>query len=221
MSFPFRTVAFDLDGTLVDSAPDLATALNLTLADLGRPCIPLDQVVTMIGNGARTLLRRGLNATGACDDRLIEHGYPLFMHHYADNICNQTLPYPGVEAALDALSDLGVTLALCTNKPEAPARTLINALGWQSRFAAIVGGDTAKLKPDPAPLLLAIAQSGGGPAAFVGDSAIDVQTARAADIRCVVVSFGFAQDPVADLGADAVIDSFDALIPALNNLARR
>lgn len=218
MTLSFRTVVFDLDGTLVDSAPDLAAALNHVLADLGRPPIPLDGVVTMIGNGARMLLRRGLTATGGFDDALLEHAYPQFMRHYADNICNLTRPYPGVEAALDALSDLGVALAVCTNKPETPARALIDALGWQSRFAAIVGDDTVTLKPDPAPLLHAIAQAGGGSAAFVGDSIVDVETARAAKVPCIAVSFGFAGAPAADLGADAVIDKFDALIPALRDL---
>ena len=218
MSFPFRTVVFDLDGTLVDSAPDLAAALNHALTDLGRSSLPLDRVVKMIGNGARVLLRRGRAATGEVDDALVDHAYSVFMQYYSENICNLTVPYPRVDAALDALTDLAVALAVCTNKPEAPARTLIDAIGWQSRFAAIVGGDTVKLKPDAAPLLLAIEQAGGGPAAFVGDSIVDVETARAANLPCVVVDFGFADRPASDLGADAVIGSYDDLITTLDGL---
>ncbi|MES2291151.1 MAG: phosphoglycolate phosphatase [Pseudomonadota bacterium] len=218
MSFPFRTVVFDLDGTLVDSAPDLAAALNHALTDLGRSPIPLAGVVKMIGNGARVLLRRGLAATGEVDDALVDHAYSVFMQYYSENICNLTVPYPRVDAALDALTDLGVALAVCTNKPEAPARTLIDAIGWQSRFAAIVGGDTVKLKPDAAPLLLAIEQAGGGPAAFVGDSIVDVETACAADVPCVVVDFGFTDRPASDLGADAVIGSYNDLIATLDGL---
>ncbi len=219
MSFPFRTVVFDLDGTLADSSPDLAAALNHALADLGRPPVALADVLKMIGNGARMLLRRGLAATGEADDALVERAYPVFMRHYSANICNLTTAYPGAGAALDTLAGMGVGLAVCTNKPEGPARALIDALGWQSRFAAIVGGDTLPvLKPDPAPLRLAIERSGGGPAAHVGDSIVDVLTARAAGVPCVAVGFGFADRPATDLGADAVIGSYAALVPALRTL---
>lgn len=219
MSFPFRTVAFDLDGTLVNSAPDLAAALNHTLATMGRPYIALADVLTMIGNGTRTLLRRGLSVTGDVSNALVDESYPVFMRYYGEHICDLTMPYPGIEQAMDALADMGVALAVCTNKPEAAARTLIAALGWQSRFSTIVGGDTLPvLKPDPAPLHLAIEQAGGRPAAFVGDSIIDVQTAHAAGVPGIAVSFGFADRPVDQLGATAVIDRFEDLVPMLQSL---
>lgn len=217
ISFP--TVVFDLDGTLVDSSPDLAASLNHTLATIGRSTLPLADVVKMIGNGARTLIRRGLAATGVADDALVAQAYPTFMAYYGDHLSDLTRPYPGVELALDRLAEMGVALAVCTNKPEAPARALINALGWERRFAAIVGGDTLKvLKPDPAPLHLAIEQAGGGAAVLIGDTIIDVETAKAAGIPSVAVSFGYADRPAAMLGATATVDRFDDLIPALARL---
>lgn len=217
----FRTIVFDLDGTLVDSAPDLAAALNHTLVTMGRSTVSLDAASKMIGNGARMLLRRGLAATGETSDALVGEAYPIFMVYYGDHLCDLTRPYPGIEGALDQLAGRGVALAVCTNKPEVPARALIAALGWQERFAAIIGGDTlAVLKPDPAPLHLAIDRAGGGPAAFVGDSIIDVKTAEAAGVPSIAVSFGFADRPAGQLGATAVIDSFDNLVPALARLGQ-
>ena len=215
-ALPFQTIAFDLDGTIVDTAPDLAAALNHTLEQVGRPPLPLAAVRTMIGHGTRALLRNGLSATGTADDAQVEASYPVLMRFYADHICDHGQPYPQVEAAFDALAAAGLNLALCTNKPEAMTRLLIEALGWQERFASVVSGDTmAVCKPDPAPLRLAIEQAGGGSAVFVGDSITDVETARAAGIFSIVVSFGFADRPARALGADRVIDHFDELLPAL------
>src|SRR5664279_4305302 len=177
----FRTIVFDLDGTIADTAPDLAAALNYALAAAGRMQLPLKQVRTMIGHGTRALLRNGLAATGVVDDVLMAANYPVLMRFYEDHICDQTVAYPGVEAAFDALNKAGVNLAVCTNKPERMTRLLIDALGWRDRFVAIVAGDTlAVCKPDPATVLLAIEQAGGGPAAMVGDSIVDVEVAHAA-----------------------------------------
>lgn len=145
--------------------------------------------------------------------------YPALLNHYRAHICNMTHPYPGIEAAWDRLATQGVALALCTNKPSELTMRLIEALGWQHRFAAVVAGDTlAVSKPDPAPLHLAIERAGGGPAAFVGDSIVDIQTANAAGVPSIAVSFGFADRPADELGADAVIDSFDDLDAALVGL---
>lgn len=217
---PFRTVAFDLDGTLADTAPDLAAALNAALDALGRAPIDPARVRSLIGHGAQAMLRKGLALTGGCDEALVATGFPVLIRHYTANICVATRPYPGVEAALAALDERGVAVALCTNKPAALAERLIDALGWSDRFAAIVGGDTlAVKKPDPAPLHLAIARAGGEPAAFVGDSSVDVATARAAGVPCVAVSFGFADKPPHELGADRVIDEYGGLVAALESLA--
>lgn len=215
-TFPFRTVAFDLDGTVADTAPDLAAALNHTLAAMDRPTVTLADVLNMIGHGTRVLLRRGLAATGASDDALVDHGYPILMRYYGDHVCDLTRPYPGVERAMDGLAARGVALALCTNKPSAMTHALVDALGWHARFAAIVGGDALPVaKPDPAPLRHAIERAGGGPAVFVGDSIVDMQTARAAGVPGVAFSGGYADRPVAELGAAATFNQFAALVGLL------
>lgn len=218
-AFPFDTIAFDLDGTLADTAPDLAAALNHALAALGRAGVPPQDVHHLVGHGARALLRKGLAVSGDADEALVEQGFPHFIDYYADHICIGTKPYPGVEAALDALAGRGAALALCTNKPERLTHLLLDALGWQDRFAAIVGGDTlAVRKPDPAPLHHAIARAGGGRAVFVGDSITDADTARAATVPFVAVSFGYSDCPIAALGADAVIDDYADLPSVLERL---
>jgi phosphoglycolate phosphatase len=219
---PFDTIAFDLDGTLADTAPDLAAVLNHVLRELGRPEVPPDSVRHLVGHGARALLRRGLAQSGEAPEEMVEAGFPLYLDYYAANICRGTRPYPGVEAALDGLKAQGVRLAICTNKIERLTHLLLDALGWSGRFDAVVGGDTLPVrKPDPAPLLEAVARAGGTRAAFVGDSITDADTARAAGVPFVAVSFGFSDRPAAELGADAVIDHFDALAGALASLESR
>ncbi|WP_106639720.1 phosphoglycolate phosphatase [Allosphingosinicella vermicomposti] len=218
----FDIVAFDLDGTLVDAAPDIATALNRALEELDRKTIPENEVIGMVGHGARALIRKGLAATGGATEPLVDQALAAFMDHYARHICVRTRPYEGAEEAMDALIESGAALAICTNKPEALTRSLIDALGWSDRFKAIVGGDTlGARKPDPAPLHAAITAAGGGKAIFVGDSITDADTARAAGIPLVAVSFGYADRPAGELGADAVIDHFDALVPTIRSLAGR
>ncbi len=216
----FRTVVFDLDGTLADTAPDLTAALNHALAELGRPPIPAEDVRHMVGHGARALLRKGLAATGECTEDLIEQGFPIFLDYYEAHIADHSRPFAGVETALAALEAAGVAIAVCTNKLEGLTHRFLAAMGWEGRFAAIVGGDTLPVrKPDPAPLFEAIARAGGqGPAAFVGDSITDTDTAKAAGIPCVALSFGFSDRPASELGADRLIDHWDELIPALASL---
>lgn len=212
-------LAFDLDGTLADTAPDLTAALNHVLAHFGRPAIAAETVRKLVGHGARALIRRGLAATGESAEALVDEGLPIFLDHYTDHICEGTRPYDGLERALDVLADEGVALAICTNKPEKLTLQLVEALGWSDRFRAIVGADTLPVrKPDPAPLREAIARAGGGRAMFVGDSITDADTARAAGLPLVAVSFGFSDRPVEELGADAIIDHYDELLPALRRL---
>ncbi len=217
--FHFDVVVFDLDGTLADTAPDLAAALNHALDRLGRPQVDREEVRHLIGHGARALLRKGLARSGDSSESLVEQGYPHFIDYYAANVCVGTRAYHGLDAALAALRDGGVRLAICTNKPERLTHLLVDAIGWHGRFDAIVGGDTlAVRKPDPAPLAAAIARAGGGRAVFVGDSIVDADTARAARVPFVAVSFGFSDRPAEALAADAVIDDFAGLIPALARL---
>ena len=209
--FPFDVVAFDLDGTLADTAPDLAAALNHTLGELGRPGVDPESVRHLVGHGARALLRRALESK-----ELVERGLPIYLDYYAANICVGTRRYPSLEPAMDDLAARGAKLAICTNKPERLTHLLVDALGWTGRFAAIIGADTLPVrKPDPRPLLEAVARAGGGRAAFVGDSITDAETARAAAIPFVAVSFGFSDRPVEALGADAVIDDYAELTAVL------
>jgi phosphoglycolate phosphatase len=225
-SFPFDVVAFDLDGTLADTAPDLTAALNHALGAMGRPAVPAEDVRHMVGHGARALLQKGLAATGGMTEALVDQGFPIFMDHYVAHIADHTRAFPGIEAALDALAARGVKLAVCTNKLEGLARQLVDALGWGDRFAAIVGGDTLPVrKPDPAPLFEAIARAGGGQIgnmrpAYVGDSITDTDTGRNAGIPTVAVTFGFSDRPPEQLGATALIDHFDELIPTLERLGK-
>lgn len=217
-------IVFDLDGTLVDTAPDLSAALNHALGRLGRPPIDPATVRHLVGHGARVLIERGLARTGGGGDAEVERALPIFLDFYADHIADDSRPYPGAEAALDYLAAAGRTLAICTNKPAALSRQLVAALGWDGRFAANLGGDSLPVrKPDPAHLLGTIAAAGGDPkrTIFVGDTAVDVGAARAASVPVIIVGFGFADRPAAELGGDAVIDHFDALSDALRELTRR
>jgi phosphoglycolate phosphatase len=189
------------------------------LVELGRPPVPEASVRVMVGHGARKLLERGLAASGEVSPALIDQGFPLFLDYYAAHICDRSVPFEGIERALDSLAEGGIRLAVCTNKPEALTHLLLDALGWRDRFAAVVGGDSLpQRKPDPAPLHAAIRQAGGGPAAYVGDSTTDTLTAKAVGIPCVAVTFGFADRPPEELGATALIHHFDELIPTLQRL---
>ncbi|MFC3713111.1 HAD family hydrolase [Sphingoaurantiacus capsulatus] len=217
-----RLVIFDLDGTLVDTGPDLTAALNHALGVLGRREVDEESVKEMVGLGARKLLERGLEATGVMTDELIDAGVQPFLDYYAANICVGSKPYPGLEAAMDELAADGVTLAVCTNKPQRLSELLIEALGWQGRFAAILGADRVpQRKPHPSHVLSTIEAAGGDvrSTAFIGDSIVDVTAAKAADVPVIAVSFGFPDRPADTLGADAVIDSYAELIPALRRLA--
>lgn len=217
------TIVFDLDGTLVDTAPDLCAALNHALGELGRPGVPAGDVRHMVGHGARRLLERGLAASGVVTPALIEAGMTPFLRFYAENIAVGSRPYPGIEAAMDAMVAEGSVLAICTNKPVALSQALILALGWHGRFAANLGFDSVpRPKPDPGHLFAAIEAAGGRPetTVFVGDSITDTTTAAAAGIPVIAVSFGFSDRPAHELGATAVIDDYAALIPALRLLGR-
>jgi len=222
-AFPFQIVGFDLDGTLLDTSADLAAAVNHALAQADRPPLSIDEVKPMIGGGSRLMLERGLHASGGCDPELLGTLYPLLLDHYRDNISAGTVAFAGLAEAMDALDERGVTLAIVTNKFESLAVKLLDELDLARRFAAVIGGDTmgkGNSKPSAVPIHEMIARCGGGRAAFVGDSIYDVLAAKNAGIPSVAVSFGFLMQPVEELGADAVINHFDALIPTLERLGR-
>ncbi len=216
----FDVVAFDLDGTLADTAADLADALNHALETLDRPRLPLDEIRLMVGHGTRALMRKGLVATGGGEDALIDGGLSALTRYYENNICRHTTAYSGADEVLDALRAMNIRTAICTNKPERLTTLLVDGLGWTEKFDAIIGGDTLKVcKPDAAPLLEAIMRCNGTRPLYVGDSITDAETAKAANVPFVAVSFGFRDRPVELLGADAIIDSYHDLIAAMDSLA--
>jgi phosphoglycolate phosphatase len=214
------TIVFDLDGTLVDTAPDLIDTLNLVLTREGLPALPFESARPMIGGGAKRMLERALAAEGqskAEADRL----YAGYIEHYAAHIADRSRPYPLLVQTLDRLVNAGHRLAVCTNKLEWLAKRLLDQLGLSPHFAAICGPDTFGVaKPDPDILLRTIAQVGGEPrrAVMVGDSSTDVSTARAAAVPIIVVSFGYADVAVEALHADRVISSFCSLPETIRTL---
>ena len=222
-SFPFTAIGFDLDGTLVDSARDLGPALQHTLATTGRPPVPEGEVVKLIGGGARAMLERGLLLTGGpLPAEAFEAALAGLMDHYIAHIADHTVPYDGCLPALDDLATRGVVLAVVTNKAEHLARLLLDKLDLTGRFAAIIGGDMlgpGRAKPRPDMIVEAIRLcAAGGRFAMVGDSTFDTGAARAAGVPSVALSFGYNDRPAADLGADAVIDHYDQLVPTLLRL---
>ena len=219
------TVVFDLDGTLIDTAPDLIRATNHVLSQAGLAPVPGHELRPHISFGSRRMIQRGLEINGRAvvQDELdgMFHG---LLAYYADNIAVDSRPYPHLETVLDGLAARGVRLAVCTNKMERHSRKLLCALGLATRFAAICGRDTfAVCKPDPGHLTGAIAQAGGDPrrAVMVGDSDTDVATARAAGIPVIGVSFGYSDVPMRDLRPDALIDHYQEFGAALDKLANR
>jgi phosphoglycolate phosphatase len=210
---PMRTVIFDLDGTLADTAPDLIGAANATAARRGWAA--LDPVADRgtAGHGGRAMLRLAATRAGApAHDAAIEAAVPDFLRLYEARIADESRLFPGAVDCLDALSAGGWALGVCTNKPQGLARLLLEALGVAGRFGALVGADTLPVrKPDPAPLRHAAALLGArsGGVVMVGDTATDRLTARAAAVPCILCRFGYALEPLADLAAEAEIDSLD------------
>lgn len=220
-NFPFDIVGFDLDGTLFDTSADLAAATNHALALAGRPALSLDTVKSMLGRGARYMLEQGLEVSGGYDVETMAQVYPELLDYYDANLTRGTVAFPGLMTALDDLDSRGVKIAIVTNKFERFAVKLVAELALDHRFACVIGGDTmgkGNAKPSAAPIHEMVARCGGGRAAFVGDSIYDIQAAKNAGIPNIAVSFGFLMQPVAELGADAVIDGYDELVPTLIRL---
>jgi phosphoglycolate phosphatase len=219
---PAKTVVFDLDGTLVDTAPDLINALNFVLEREGMPAVPMHAARNMIGAGARKLIERGLEIEGRFASlpeltRLTND----FIEHYAAHIADFSRPFEGLESALDDLQTTGYRLAVCTNKLEWLSKLLLDRLGLSARFAAICGADTFGVsKPDPAILRETVARAGGklSSAIMVGDAGTDIGVARRAGIPVIGVGFGYTDIPIADLKPDRLIGHMRELPAAVEAL---
>ena len=214
---PAQTIVFDLDGTLIDTAPDLVDTLNVVFAREGLPPVPYDTARNLIGGGARAMIARGIAAEGRVfEPAKLEQMFVDFIAHYTTNIARRSRPFPGLIDALDALAGSGYRFAVCTNKLERLSVLLLEELKIASRFEAICGQDTFGIqKPDPEVLRRTIAAAGGSPqrAIMIGDSATDIHTARAAGIPVIAVDFGYSERPVAEFGPDRIISHF-AQLPA-------
>ncbi len=212
-----RTALFDLDGTLVDSAPDLHAATDRMMARLGLPGFTRAEVVAMVGDGARALVTRALAARGRGFDQA---ACEAFLADYTHHAAVATRPFAGIPEALAALAQAGWRLAVCTNKPEAAARALLAALGLARHFAALGGGDSFPVrKPDPGHPLATLRLAGGHPeaAVLVGDHRNDVAAAAAAGLPCVFVAWGYGPAAMAE-GAAAVAHTPADLLALLPRL---
>lgn len=216
------TIVFDLDGTLVDSAPDLCGTVRWLLRHEGRADISFDRIKDLIGDGAGPMIKgsfgdTGILPEGADFDRLLG----LFLDHYQVHLADLSEPYPGAIAAVQRARARGARVAVCTNKRFDFAERLLDLLGLNHHFDAVTGSDTfAFRKPDGRHLLETIRLAGGDAerAIMVGDSATDVGAARNAGVPVVAVTFGYGRGSAHDLGADAVIDHFDQLDAAIARL---
>jgi len=218
-----RTVVFDLDGTLVDTAPDLIDALNFVLDREGLPSVPLRSARNLIGAGARRLIERGLELEGrAASPAEITRMTGDFIAYYAEHITDGSRPFEGLENALDDLNSRGYRFAVCTNKLEWLSKLLLDRLGLSDRFSAICGADTFGVsKPDPAILRQTVVRAGGdiSSAIMVGDAGTDVGVARRAGVPVIGVKFGYSDVPIADLKPDRLIDHMNELPDAVESLS--
>ncbi|QYZ70243.1 phosphoglycolate phosphatase [Neotabrizicola shimadae] len=210
-------LVFDLDGTLIDSAPDIHAACVRMLADYGHAPLAPERIQSFVGNGAPRLVERVMGAVGETTGHA--DWLARFLAHYAADPATLTRPYPGVPEVLEHLAEAGHALGICTNKPETPAREILRRLGLDRHFAVVIGGDsTAATKPDPLPLARAYEALPGGPRLFVGDSEVDAATARALPVTFALFTEGYRKSPLADLPHDFAFSRFDDL-PALVNRA--
>ncbi|QZD86296.1 HAD-IA family hydrolase [Qipengyuania psychrotolerans] len=220
-AFPFQSVGFDLDGTLLETHRDLGAAVNHALALGGFDPVPADHASDLIGGGAKIMLKRAVDQQGGLPDDEFRRLYKEMLGYYSQNNAVHSRPYPHAIEVLDALEQRGVKMAVVTNKFESFARDILTTLDLAHRFETIIGGDTmgkGRAKPEPDSVIEARLRCGGGPIAFVGDSSYDVRAARAAKVPVVAAAYGYCDKPPHELGADAVIESLAGLISALENL---
>lgn len=199
-------VIFDLDGTLIDSAPDIHAAAAHMLTGLGAEALPLETVIGFIGNGTAKLVERCLKASDLpSEGPEFTAAHAAFLSEYLQNSTRLTALYPGVAGLLDLLRDKGIRLGICTNKPMGPTRAILAGLEIDDRFHTVIGGDSlAVRKPDPAPLLRCISEMGitPGDALYVGDTSVDYATARAAKVRFVYFEGGYQRRDIPDFAPD-------------------
>lgn len=217
-------ILFDLDGTLADSVPDLAGALSDLLEEEGHRRFELDEVRLMVGGGVPKLIERALRALDVPGDGAkIETLTDRFLELYTPRATRLTRLFPGAFELLEELHGAGVGLGVCTNKPEAVSRRILEELGVAPMLGAVIGGDSLPVKkPDPAPVLAALEQLNCPPerGLLIGDSGVDAKAARAAGIAIILVTFGYTRTPAAELGADATVDSFDEIPKALEKFEK-
>ena len=216
------TLVFDLDGTLVDTAPDLAAAANHVLARAGLAPINAKEILPFVGHGAMKMIEQALAAHGqaASPSDLREH-FDIFIAHYSANIAAMSRPYPGVTEALTSFQQQGATLAVCTNKTEVHARALLDELDMSKHFAALTGGDSLGVsKPNPKHLTgtIDLAKGSVKRAIMIGDSETDIRTAQAAGIPVIAVNFGYSVEPVSSFAPDVIIGHYDELHQAISGL---
>lgn len=210
-----RALIFDLDGTLIDSKLDLALAVNATLAELGRNPLPHDEIFSYVGNGAPALISRALGAAASEQDCML--GLEFFIKYYSAHKLDNTSLYPGVRETLDALN--GMPMAVYTNKPVRVSRSIIEGLGVGKHFRYVYGGNSfERKKPDPMGVELILRQFGAAPAQtmFVGDSEVDVQTARNSGTWVCGVTYGFGSHRLAEYPPDLLVDNLLELVPYLS-----
>ena len=218
------SVIFDLDGTLVNTAPDLISAANHALSDIGLDPVPAHVIAPAIALGARFMIMDGLKHSGQnLPEKEVDRLLTLFLDYYLDNIANESRPYPGAVETLTTLQARGAKIGVCTNKRAHLSKALIEALGLDPLLDAVVGRDAAmKSKPHPDHVTQTIEQAGGDArrAIMVGDTATDIDTARAAGVPVIGVTFGYSDTPMSELKPDIIVSSYDEILPAIETLAR-
>ncbi len=216
------TLVFDLDGTLVDTAPDLVASTNHVLDHLGLPRVDAISLRPFVGHGAKHMICRAVGpAAETMSEAQHEALLKRYLDFYGDHIADTSRPFDGIVPLLEKFKAEGVKLAVCTNKIERMSKLLLDALDLSRYFVAVAGGDTlGAAKPDPNALLGTIALAGGdrSRAIMIGDTAVDIETARAAEVPVIAVSFGYTETPVAAFAPDAIIDHFNELEPAIARL---
>jgi len=212
-------VIFDLDGTLIDTAPDLMASLNHVMDLNGLEHVEFKDMTWLVGQGAKVMIERAWAHHGRpSSPEQLESAFDAFLVHYAAGMPGRSLPYPGLMAAMDRLEAAGIKLAVCTNKTEALALRLLDSLELTPRFAAITGGDTFKVRKPHGDHILGTIEKAGGSAAhavMIGDSINDILAAQNAKVPAIAVPFGYSDKPVAEFNPDIIIAHFDELDAAL------